>query len=193
MISMKFLRTTIVAFLAPVFALALSSGLANAQTLHWHRIFGIPEAFNVVGSGTGKVTGGIPWVTTSGHAEVNLSTGHVNFRVKGLVLSVGSNSGAGLFGVDIGTTGGIPMVKGTLVCNVSGAVNSGNSVLVDTDPVPFSPQGNARFDGDVGALPAQCGTSDVAFLIRIALPSNPSFNNLWIAAGGVLTVDPDMH
>jgi hypothetical protein len=78
-----------------------------------------------------------------------------------------------------------------LVCNVSGAVNAGNSVLVDTGAVPLSALGNASFSGMVGPLPSECGTSDIGFLIRIAQPV--AFANLWIAAGGVLTVDGDDH
>jgi hypothetical protein len=85
------------------------------------------------------------------------------------------------------------MVKGTLVCNVSGTSGSSpNSVEDDTDAVPLSLQGDASFQGSlVSAVPSVCQTNpdDVAFLIRIVQPSG--FANLWIAAGGVLTVDGD--
>ena len=75
---MKFLKLLGIAT-ATLFASALliaqSSSAVQAQELEWHRIFGIPEAFNVVGSGTGAVGGGAPWTTTSGDAEVDLKDG----------------------------------------------------------------------------------------------------------------------
>ncbi len=107
------------------------------------------------------------WTTTSGDAEVDLKDGKIKFNVEGLVLAVGGNTTAMLSGLDIGTPAGVTEVKGTLVCNVSGATNGGNSVLVDTDSVPLSAQGDAHFSGKVGTIPSTCGTSDVAFLIRI--------------------------
>jgi len=186
------------ALFAPALLIALNSAAAQAQDLKWHRIFGLVEAGNVVGVGTanpptsGAVTGAAPWVTTSGHADVDLKTGMAKFRVKGLVLAVGS-AGA-LTGLGIGTNSGVTMVKGTLVCNVSG--NTGaikDSVEDDTDAVALSFQGDASFDGSlVNAVPTVCLTNpeDVAFLIRIVVPGD-GFANLWIAAGGVLTVDGD--
>jgi hypothetical protein len=130
-------------------------------------------------------------VTTSGDADVNLITGKVNFRVKGLVLAVGSAPSATppLSGLGIGTNAGVIMVKGTLVCNVSGT-HGASSVEDDTDAVPLSLQGDASFQGTVLFFPATVCTDhpdDVAFLIRIVTPAG--FANLWIAAGGVLTVD----
>jgi hypothetical protein len=184
---LKFLGVTTAALFASAFLIAQSSSAGQAQELEWHRIFGIPEAFNVVGSGTGAVAGGAPWTTTSGEAEVDLKDGKIKFNVKGLVLAVGGNTTAMLSGLDIGTPAGVTAVKGTLVCSVSGVGNGGNSVLVDTDAVALSAQGDAHFSGKVGPLPAACGTTDVAFLIRIVEPAG--FLNFWIAAGGVLEVE----
>src|ERR1700676_2136738 len=98
---LKLLRVGTAVLFASAWLMGFSS--AQAQEVQWHRIFGIPEAFNVVGSGTGAVGGGAPWTTTSGHAEVDLKTGSIDFRVKGLVLAVGSNATAKLSGLDIGT------------------------------------------------------------------------------------------
>jgi len=169
--------------------IALSTGPAQAQVVSWQRIFGIPQAFNVVGKGTGAVTGGAPWVTTSGNASVNLSNGNANFQVRGLVLAVGSEASVPISGLDIGTPAGVTEVKGTLVCNVSGTTNSGNSVLVDTPAVPLSALGNASFAGNIGPISSVCGPSDIAFLIRIVQPVG--FANLWIAAGGIPTPPHD--
>src|ERR1700675_1112885 len=60
--------------------------------LEWKQIVGIVLAGNTVGSGTGKVTGGgLPWHTSRGSAEVNLTTGALRFSVDGLVLAAGNS------------------------------------------------------------------------------------------------------
>lgn len=193
----RYLRTGTAALFASALLIALNSSAVQAKTLKWHHIFGLVEAGNVVGVGTaspptsGEVTGGAPWVVTSGDAEVNLNTGHVDFRVNGLVLAVGSASSASLFGLGIGTSAGVTPVKGTLVCNVSGNTTGGGGVSVEdnTGDVPLSFRGNASFSGHfVNSIPSVCTTNpkDTAFLIRIGGMSG--FANLWIAAGGVLTI-----
>src|SRR5690242_11888608 len=100
----NFLRARTAALFASAILVTLSSAAAQAnQELEWHGIFGLIEPFNVVGVGTptppppdnsttGQVTGAAPWVTISGHAEVDLDTGRANFKVRGLVLAVGSQA-----------------------------------------------------------------------------------------------------
>jgi hypothetical protein len=146
------------------------SGAADPN-VRWADVIGIIQAGNLVGSGTGQVTGGgQPWSTTRGAARVNLDTGELQFRVEGLVLA-GSN--------DVGTRGTIAQVKGTLVCDTNGSAGGGNSTLVDTPLVALSPQGDAAFEGSVGLLPAAClSEPDIAFLVRIA-------SGRWIANGAV--------
>ena len=117
----------------------------QGDTLRWRSVIGIAQANNVVGSGTGAVTGGgIPWSTLDGHVKVDLDTDEFNFDVRGLVLA-GGNS--------IGTPGTILQVKGTLVCDTDGSASGGNSVLVDTPLVDLDDQGNAQFKGSVSSLP----------------------------------------
>ena len=96
----------------------------------------------------------------------------MNFGVHGLVLA-GGNS--------IGTRGTIAAVKGTLVCDTDGSASPvGNSVLVDTPLVELDERGNARFNGNIGALPSVCTSEpDIAFLIRVGA-------GRWIANGTVL-------
>jgi hypothetical protein len=137
--------------------------LAADQHVRWDDIIGIIQAGNVVAGVTG---GGQPWSTERGSASVNLARGEISFRVEGLVLA-GGNS--------IGTRAAIDQVKGTLVCNAEGP---GAAVLVDTPLVPLSAQGDAHFNGSVGALPQACFQPDIAFLIRIAA-------DRWIANGAV--------
>jgi hypothetical protein len=146
------------------------AAFADDGGVRWREIIGIIQAGSIVGSGTGAVTGGlVPWHTTGGRAEVNLTTGNLHFVVRGLVLA-GTNF--------IGTRGDISQVKGTLVCNTTGT-GTGNSTLVDTVLVPLSPQGNARFSGNVGPLPPACVSSpNIAFLIRTG-------GGRWIASGEV--------
>ena len=142
------------------------------DTLRWQSVIGIAQANNVVGTGTGAVTGGgAPWSTLDGHVRVDPASGRMNFDVRGLVLA-GGNS--------IGTPGAILQVKGTLVCDTDGSASGGNSVLVDTPLVDLEDEGNARFNGTVGPLPPVCTSEpDVAFLIRVG-------SGRWIANGTVL-------
>lgn len=101
--------------------------------------------------------------------SVDLTSGQMQFEVQGLVLA-GGNS--------IGTPGAVTQVKGTLVCDTIGSA-TGNSTLVDTPLVTLSPQGSARFAGQVGPLPAACTSSpNIAFLIRVS-------GGAWIAGGVV--------
>ncbi len=166
--------------------IGLSTGPAQAQEVSWERIIGIQQAFDLVGMGTGQVTGGAPWETTAGAAQVNLKTRKVRFAVQGLVLAVGSAGNGAFTGLDIGTPAGVTQVKGTLVCDVNGSAGKGNSVLVDTPAVALSAQGDAQFNGKVGPLPAVCSSApDIAFLLRIVVPA--AFADRWIAAGAVRT------
>ena len=144
----------------------------EGETLHWRSVIGIAQPNNVVGTGTGAVTGGgTPWSALDGHINVDLERGEINLEVRGLVLA-GGNS--------IGTPGAIAQVKGTLVCDADGSASGGNSVLVDTPLVELDDQGDARFGGQVGAMPGVCASEpDIAFLIRVGA-------GRWIANGAVL-------
>jgi hypothetical protein len=146
------------------------SARAADEIVAWRQIMGVIQAGNTVGTGSGQVAaGGQPWVALGGSAAVDLTNGEVQFLVQGLVLP-GGNS--------IGTPGAVARVKGTLVCDTTGSL-SGNSTLVDTPLVSLSSQGNARYAGQIGPLPAACLNSpNIAFLIRTA-------GGGWIAAGEV--------
>ena len=144
----------------------------SSDSVHWQSVIGIIQANNIVGSGTGAATGAPgPWAALGGHVNVVLGNGQVDFSTNGLVLA-GGNA--------IGTPGAVLQVKGTLVCDTDGSASGGNSVLVDTPLVDLDDQGDARFDGSVGPLPAVCATEpDIAFLIRTA-------SGRWIGNGTVL-------
>jgi len=164
-------RTTLMSA-ALAATLASPPALADDHGARWATVIGIIQAGNVVGVGSGAVTGGgQPWSTLGGHASVDLRSGRVDFEVRGLVLAGGSS---------IGTPGAITQVKGTLVCDANGSASGGNSVLIDTPLVTLDEEGDARFHGDLGALPSVCSTeTDLAFLVRIGA-------GRWIANGAVL-------
>ena len=167
------------------FFLLVALSVARAQTdqnVAWRQVVGIIIPGNVVGSGTGAVTGGfLPWSTTSGKAQVDLATGEVHFTVRGLVFAGGGP------GITIGTPGPVTAVKGTLVCNVSGSAGGGNSVVVETPSVPLSATGDASFSGNLGALPSVCASQpDLAFLVRASAFGGHPTEGPWIANGAVL-------
>jgi hypothetical protein len=147
--------------------------------VRWRQIVGIIQVGNVVGSGTGAVTGGFqPWTTTLGVARVNLATGRIQFVVKGLVFAGGNT---------IGTPAPITGVKGTLVCDTDGSESGGNSVLVETPMVLLNSEGDAHFSGNVGSLPSVCvDQPDLAFLVTVAgVNGTPITRGPWIANGAV--------
>ena len=164
-------RALVLAVALALAAVAPPAAPAADPNIRWADVIGIVQAGNLVGSGTGRVTGGgQPWSTTKGSATVNLNTGDIHFRVDGLVLAGGNG---------IGTRAGITEVKGTLVCDTDGSADGGNSTLVDTPLVPLSAQGDAEFHGSVGPLPGACITeADIAFVVRIGA-------GRWIANGAV--------
>ena len=171
-------------------ALLLASFLtasAAAQTASWQEVIGIALANNVVGSGTGAITGGfLPWHTFDGKARVNLGTGEIQFFVRGLVFAAGAP------GITIGTPGPITAVKGTLICNASGSAGGGNSVIAETPSVPLSSTGNAEFNGNIGPLPAVCSSQpDLVFVVRASVIAGNAVEGPWIANGTVLSEKTD--
>jgi hypothetical protein len=173
--------------LVPLLALSAWMGInsAAAQELRWKTVMGVKQTGDQVGVGTGAVFGGAPWETIGGAVDVNLNNGKVKFKVKGLILSVGSVPSLGVTGVPIGTPGPVTQVKGTLICDVDGTANNGNSIDIDTPATDLDTRGNAQFSGTfVSSLPSLCASeNDDAFLIRIVEPS--TFANSWIAFGAV--------
>jgi hypothetical protein len=150
----------------------LCSAKANAATVQWQSIVGnpIPSITSAVTRNTvgGVLAGTDPWSTQGGSAEVDLTTRHVIFSVKGLV-----------FGAEtvVGTPGPVTEVKGALVCGPGAA----KPAVFYTPAVPLSAQGAAAFSGFFASSTAGCSATNVAFLIVNAN------NNRWIAYGAVRT------
>jgi len=185
----------VVSLLALSAFMVTSANSATARVLQWKTIIGIKESGDVVGKGTGAITGGAPWETLGGSANVDLKNGNVNFDVDGLILAVGAvfESGGTDFspplasGLPIGTPAGVTKVRGTLVCNVTGDQGP-NSVSINTPVVNLDAQGNAHFSGSFPtSIPSVCRVNtafDDAFLIEIG---SGQFKGVWIAFGAVLT------
>ncbi len=103
---------------------------------------------------------GAPRPVNNGQAHVNFLNGEIRFAVTGVPFLSGP-SGMQFDGQEVG-----PMVKGTLVCNVTAGAGA---TLVDTPVVPLTEQGDATFVGQV-PLPMPCLSPphDLAFFVRIA-------------------------
>jgi hypothetical protein len=140
------------------------------NSVRWETIIGTFFIGAIPGTSANTVAGitggGEPWSTLSGHAYVDLSSGAVDFEVKGLVLA-GGNS--------IGTPATIAQVEGTLVCSPG----TTSQAIINTPPVPLDAQGNASFNGSFTSPTDGCSPTAVVFLITI--PSNGH----WIANGAV--------
>jgi hypothetical protein len=150
----------------------------------WERIEGVTVPGNTLNNNNvvaGVNSVGVSWSTSMGKATLNLLDGQVKFWVKGLVLA---SQNVPLGGLVIGTPSpGVTYVKGTVVCNAAVVDSFGGVELVDTDSVPLSRQGDARFEGTVNLLPIVC--DDMAFLIRVAGGTVPILFDRWIAYGAV--------
>ena len=76
----------------------------QSDVARWQSVIGIIQGGNVVGSGTGAVTGVPgPWSAQGGHASVDLTKGQIQFDVHGLVFAAGNA---------IGNTGTVAQVRG---------------------------------------------------------------------------------
>jgi hypothetical protein len=157
--------------------LVTSASLAqhnNDSVVKWKNVVGVISAIDTnaqqsqtnLDNKVGNIDSGtFPWVTQSGRAKVNLSTGQVSFDVEGLVIN-GT--------VFSGTAGPVTAVTGTLVCNPGD-----NQTAFDTAPVPLTLQGDASFSGQLQGVPGPC--SNPIFLIRIDTPNGAK--GAWIATG----------
>jgi hypothetical protein len=160
------------------------SGYSNGSIVSWRNIVGVitapgidnPVAIITDADGDKVLSqissGTLPWKTRSGTARVDLTSGHVEFSVRGLVL-VGGNT--------TGTANPINQVIGTLVCNPGSADQAQPQAIIDTRPVALSALGKARFSGGLTQpVPDQCESP--LFLIRIG-PAFGAFAGRWLAAG----------
>lgn len=178
-----------VLFMNGGFAQAFAEKGEEGKIVQWERIEGLSignQPLNIV---AGVKSVGFEWSATRGWAQVNLQNGFLKFRVKGLVLSAQPAGGPNPAGLVIGVPSpGATEVKGTIVCNAAESFPYSNVVLVDSEPVSFSPTGDADFRGKID-LPTVC--DDMAFLVRVA--NVGPITDLWIAHGAVRTLKAHHH
>ena len=85
----------------------------------------------------GVTGGGLPWVLDKGEAKL-LPDGRIQVEVEGLVLAAGAAIGMNPF----------PTGRAIVSC-------SNGADVVMSDPVPYSPEGDAKVDAQL-ALPSPC-------------------------------------
>lgn len=162
-----------VSLMAAVLVALLAAGLASAKGAHATdssaegRVFSahlIPDLGPKVEPAiAGIAPGGLPWVLTSGHANVS-SGGLLEVSVEGLLLGPGSPANL------VGTTGP--------VANVAASVACANGGIVTTSEVALSKEGNAHIHQEL-ALPKHCVGAVV--LVRAVFGGNAG---PWIAVSG---------
>jgi hypothetical protein len=139
----------------------------DRNVLRFDSMAGVVEPF----TGTthpvrGLAGGGLPWEI--GRASGRLrSDGRLDLKVRGLVLARRAPVPAALQG-----TNPVPQFKAIVSCLTPAAPDQG--VNVASDPVPASPQGDARFKTKL-ALPHPC----IAPIVFVTSPTDA-----WFAATG---------
>jgi hypothetical protein len=106
--------------------------------------------------------GGLPWQLEQAHGKLR-SDGHLNVKVEGLVLAERDPVPANLQG-----TNPIPQFRAIVSCLTPGSPDTGENVT--TDPVPASPDGDARIDTRV-ELPDPC----IAPIVFVTSPTGAWF------------------
>ena len=156
---------------SPAFAQHHGNPPASPTTVRWSDIVGVITAQGVFNPVSDNISSGnFAWSTSAGRASVDLATGAMSFNVQGLVINGTPFSG---------TPGPITAVTGTLVCNPGAQTE----MAIDSAAVPLDAQGDAKFNGTIGAIPAVC--ANPLFLVRIAVPTGAV--GRWIATGAVRT------
>jgi hypothetical protein len=110
----------------------------------------------------GVAGGGLPWELDRATGELR-TDGRLEVRVEGLVLAHKAPVPANLQG-----TNPIPQFRAAVNCLTAASPNDGETVF--TDPVPASPQGDARVKATV-SLPDPC----YAPIVFVTSPTNQWF------------------
>jgi hypothetical protein len=166
---------------AAAIALSLAATAARADDdaiVRWRNIVGVITEKNVSNMVANIDSGTFAWSVRSGHARVDLMTGHAAFEVEGLSINGAQFSG---------TPGPITDVMGTLVCNAVDATQNtpGSSKIANTGSVPLNAQGDAEFSGTIQNIPAPC--NNPLFLVRVATQATGAVGR-WIATGTERTI-----
>jgi len=167
--------------IAAAIAISLAATAAHADDddiIRWKNIVGVITEKNVSNMVANIDSGTFAWSVRSGHARVDLMTGHAAFEVEGLSINGAQFSG---------TPGPITDVMGTLVCNAMDATQNtpGTSMTANTVSVPLNAQGDAEFFGQISNIPHPC--NNPLFLVRIATQATGAVGR-WIATGTERTI-----
>jgi len=167
--------------IAAAIAISLTATAAHADDdaiVRWKNIVGVITEKNVSNTVANIDSGTFAWSVRSGHARVDLMTGHAAFEVEGLAINGAQFSG---------TPGPITDVMGTLVCNAMDATQNtpASSRTANTTSVPLNAQGDAEFSGRISNIPHPC--NNPLFLVRIATQATGAVGR-WIATGTERTI-----
>ena len=167
--------------IAAAIAISLTATAAHADDdaiVRWKNIVGVITEKNVSNTVANIDSGTFAWSVRSGHARVDLTTGHAAFEVEGLAINGAQFSG---------TPGPITDVMGTLVCNAMDATQNtpASSRTANTTSVPLNAQGDAEFSGRISNIPHPC--NNPLFLVRIATQATGAVGR-WIATGTERTI-----
>src|SRR5882762_7491906 len=168
--------------IAAAIAISLAATAAHADDddiIRWKNIVGVITEKNVSNMVANIDSGTFAWSVRSGHARVDLMTGHAAFEVEGLSINGAQFSG---------TPGPITDVMGTLVCNAVDATQNtpGTSNIANTASVSLNAQGDAEFSGTIQNIPHPC--NNPLFLVRVAAPQASGAVGRWIATGTERTI-----
>jgi hypothetical protein len=151
MASRRTLSLTLVMALAALLLLVQSSFVTargGPKILEFDTMVGVPQAFTGATNAAvirGVPGGGIPWTLTSAKGELSIS-GHLEIKVRGLVLAAGANAG----------TNPVAAFRGIVSClDTTAAV-----VNVQTDTFPAT----------LGAATAGGGNADIEATLDLPNP-----------------------
>lgn len=152
----------------------LSLAAEKGEMIKWERVAGITP----VPSLTGQIIEGIvpvsfPWTVSGGQALVNLNNRKFYIWIRG--LSIGAMP---TLLSPIGTTGIVTSIRGSFVCTDIG-------IVIDTDSVRLSPNGDVSINGKLHPDLDYCDPENIVLLLRVAdvLPGAPNITGSWLAYG----------
>ena len=152
MVTRRSISVTLVLALAGVLLLLQSSFVAakgGPKILEWQTMVGVPQAFTGTTNAAvirGVPGGGIPWALDLGKGELSTG-GHLEIKVRGLVLASGANAG----------TNPVATFRGLVSCLTDQAtvVNIPTDAFPATTGAATAGGGNANIEQTLN-LPSPC-------------------------------------
>jgi len=165
MIKKAFVKVTLLG--TAMCGLLTSAMMAQEPSFHSSIIGSNPHAIIA-----GVQSGGAPWTVKHGSAGLNVD-GQLHVELKNLILP------------QLGNAGPVTSVSASLVCG-----GSGGTVVVTTDAVPLSSDGNADIETRI-SISSTC-FAPIVLVRAAAFNGNPLPQpGPWIAATGLVSLTPD--